>query len=82
MDVMQQLNQIAQERDLPLEELQLELEEALAACGRLKRCIEGKCGKMEGQQLACCQAELLAFRDACGKLGLAISRFPNRIRVV
>jgi N utilization substance protein A len=31
MDVMQQLNQIAQERDLPLEELQLELEEALAA---------------------------------------------------
>jgi transcription termination/antitermination protein NusA len=31
MDVMQQLNQIAQERDLPLEELQIELEEALAA---------------------------------------------------
>lgn len=58
------------------------LEEALAACGRLKRCIDGKCGKMEGQQLACCQAELLAFRDACGELGLAISRFPNRIRVV
>lgn len=58
------------------------LEEALAACGRLKRCIEGKCGKMKGQQLACCRAELLAFRDACGELGLAISRFPNRIRVV
>lgn len=31
MDVMQQLNQIAQERDLPLEDLQIELEEALAA---------------------------------------------------
>jgi hypothetical protein len=58
------------------------LEEALAAFDRLRQCIEGKCGKMEGQQLACCQAELLAFRDACGELGLAISRFPNRIRVV
>ena len=65
-----------------IEAATVRLEEALAACGRLKRCIEGKCGKMEGQQLACCQAELLAFRDACGKLGLAISRFPNRIRVV
>jgi N utilization substance protein A len=30
-DVLHQLNQIAQERDLPLEELQAELEEALAA---------------------------------------------------
>jgi len=30
MDIMQQLHQIAQERDLPLEELQRELEEALA----------------------------------------------------
>ncbi|HSI72359.1 MAG TPA: transcription termination factor NusA [Fimbriimonas sp.] len=30
MDILQQLNQIAQERDLPLEELQRELEEALA----------------------------------------------------
>lgn len=30
MEILQQLNQIAQERDLPLEELQLELEEALA----------------------------------------------------
>src|SRR5579885_362074 len=29
MDILQQLNQIAQERDLPLEELQRELEEAL-----------------------------------------------------
>ena len=31
MDILQQLNQIAVERDLPLEELQAELEEALAA---------------------------------------------------
>jgi transcription termination/antitermination protein NusA len=31
MDILQQLNQIAQERDLPLEELQRELEESLAA---------------------------------------------------
>jgi len=31
MDIMQQLNQIAVERDLPLEELQKELEDALAA---------------------------------------------------
>lgn len=31
MDILQQLNQIAQERDIPLEELQHELEEALAA---------------------------------------------------
>jgi N utilization substance protein A len=30
MDILQQLNQIAQERDLPLEELQRELEESLA----------------------------------------------------
>ncbi len=30
MDILQQLNQIAQERDLPLEDLQAELEEALA----------------------------------------------------
>ena len=30
MDILQQLNQIAQERDLPLEDLQRELEEALA----------------------------------------------------
>ena len=30
MDILQQLNQIAQERDLPLEELQRELEDALA----------------------------------------------------
>ena len=30
MDILQQLNQIAQERDLPLEDLQTELEEALA----------------------------------------------------
>lgn len=30
MDILQQLNQIAQERDLPLEDLQLELEESLA----------------------------------------------------
>jgi transcription termination/antitermination protein NusA len=31
MDILQQLNQIAQERDIPLEDLQAELEEALAA---------------------------------------------------
>ena len=31
MDILQQLNQIAQERDLPLSELQRELEEALGA---------------------------------------------------
>lgn len=30
MDILQQLNQIAQERDLPLEDLQRELEESLA----------------------------------------------------
>lgn len=58
------------------------LEEALAAFHRLRQCIEGKCGKLEGQQLACCRTELLAFRDACGELGTAISRFPSRILVV
>ena len=30
MDILEQLKQIAQERDLPLEDLQRELEEALA----------------------------------------------------
>jgi N utilization substance protein A len=34
MDILQELNQIAQERDLPLAELQRELEEALAAAYR------------------------------------------------
>ena len=34
MDILQQLNQIAQERDLPLEDLQRELEESLAAAYR------------------------------------------------
>jgi hypothetical protein len=58
------------------------LEQALAAFYRLRQCIEGKCGKLEGQQLACCRTELLAFRDACGELGTAISRFPSRILVV
>jgi hypothetical protein len=58
------------------------LDEASAAFVRLKQCIEGKCGKLEGQQLACCRTELLVFRDACGELGTAISRFPNRILVV
>lgn len=58
------------------------LEKALAAFHRLSQCIEGKCGKLEGQQLACCRNELLAFRDACGELGTAISRFPSRILVV
>jgi hypothetical protein len=57
------------------------LEEALSAFVRLRQCIEGKCGKLEGQQLACCRAELLVLRDACGELGIAISRFPNRIMV-
>jgi hypothetical protein len=58
------------------------LEEALSAFVRLRHCIEGKCGKLEGQQLACCRAELLVFRDACGELGIAFSRFPNRIMVI
>jgi len=58
------------------------LEKALAAFYRLRQCIEGKCGKLEGQQLACCRTELLAFRDACGELGTASSRFPSRILVV
>jgi hypothetical protein len=58
------------------------LKEALAAFDRLRQCIEGNCAKLEGQQLACCLTGLLAFRDACGELGIAISMFPSRILVV
>lgn len=58
------------------------LDETLAAYGQLRQCIDGNCGKLEGQQLACCREELLTFRNAVGELGAAISKFPNRIRVV
>ena len=58
------------------------LEEALAAFDRLRQCIEGGCGKLDGQQLACCRAEIMTFRDACGELGASISRFPSHIMVV
>ena len=58
------------------------LEKVLGAFYCLRHCIKGKCGKLEGQQLSCCLAEILTFRDACGELGTSISRFPNRIVVV
>ena len=58
------------------------LVEAFVAFVRLKQCVAGRCGILEGQQLACCLAELQAFRDACGELGMAVSRFPNKIRLV
>jgi hypothetical protein len=58
------------------------LQDALAACDRLKECMRDKCTKLEGPLLVCCCSELLTFRDAVGELGAAISKFPNRIRIV
>lgn len=58
------------------------LEQAFAAFYRLRHCIDSKGGTLEGQQLVCCLPGLLAFRDACGDLGTAISMFPSRILVV
>jgi hypothetical protein len=57
-------------------------QDALAACDRLKECMRDKCAKLEAPPLACCRTELLSFRDTVGELGVAISKFPNRVRVV